>query len=93
MKGDHMTLFHRRTFPHVFLALVLVSWMSPTAAKSLVHGQGLLWQVALQGATPSYLFGTIHATNKRVHALPPKVARALEMVLTKESRHRWSCAW
>jgi len=38
--------------------------------------RGLLWRVDRQGASPSYVFGTLHSTDARAVVLPPAVARA-----------------
>ncbi len=77
MKGHHMAYLAGRTVLKIFLALALAFSPPSAVAKPLVNGKGLLWKVARQDIDPSYLFGTIHATDKRVHALPPEVARAL----------------
>src|SRR3546814_11209737 len=34
------------------------------------HGQGRIWQVERPGGLPSYVFGTMHATDPRVFELP-----------------------
>lgn len=41
-------------------------------------GEGLLWRVDKPGLTPSYVFGTIHLSDRRVIALPGPVRDALE---------------
>lgn len=41
------------------------------------HGRGLLWEIDRGGATPSYLFGTLHSSDRRVTTVPPAVDAAL----------------
>ncbi|MEE8274735.1 MAG: TraB/GumN family protein [Alphaproteobacteria bacterium] len=73
------------------LLLVLLSGQS-APAETLLHGEGLLWRIERPGLAPSYLFGTIHATDERVRELPRPVADAiaatdsltLEMVITDD---------
>ncbi len=49
------------------------------AARAVPNGKGLLWRI--EGAEkPSYLFGTIHFTDTRVHDFPPAVTKALAAV-------------
>lgn len=47
------------------------------AASQIPNGEAMLWKIAAEGSSPSYLFGTIHVSDPRVTTLPPKVARAL----------------
>ena len=67
---------------------------SPQALKSaeaarrdwLVNGQGLLWRIDKPGVAPSYLFGTIHATDERAIALAREAAthiRGAKVVATE----------
>jgi hypothetical protein len=74
-------------------ALLFVALALPAAAKEpRVHGQGRLFLVAATGIVPSYVFGTMHATDPEVLRLPTPIARAfgdstrlvLELVFTPE---------
>lgn len=66
------------------------------ANEEPVNGQGVLWRIepTAEGAAPSYLFGTMHVTDDRVHDLPPPVAEAFaqarhatfEIIMTPEAR-------
>lgn len=47
-------------------------------ADTIVNGKGLLWRIEADGVAPSYLFGTIHFTDLRVHEFPPAVLAALD---------------
>ncbi len=63
-------------------------------------GEGLLWRIESEAATPSYLFGTIHSEDRRVLALPQRVKEAfarsdifaMEVVLDRQARERASRA-
>jgi hypothetical protein len=61
------------------LMLALV-WSSvvPAAVPELPFGQGVLWKIELpSGDTqPSFLFGTVHSSDKRILKLPLEVRRA-----------------
>lgn len=46
--------------------------------EALLNGQGLLWRIDTPGSEPSYLFGTIHLTDRRVTRLPPQVVKAID---------------
>ncbi len=46
-------------------------------AAQLENSEALLWRIEKAGASPSYLFGTIHLSDSRVTALPSKVTDAL----------------
>lgn len=66
------------------------------ASEEPVNGHGLLWRIEppTEGVAPSYLFGTIHVTEDRVHDLPQPVADAFaearqatfEVIMTPEAR-------
>ncbi|PLX38398.1 MAG: hypothetical protein C0606_09350 [Hyphomicrobiales bacterium] len=47
-------------------------------AGAVPNGRGRLWRIEVPGARPSYLFGTIHFTDERVHAFPQSVIAALD---------------
>jgi hypothetical protein len=46
-------------------------------ADDLLDAEGLLWRVERQGLAPSYLFGTVHATDESAVALARKAAEFL----------------
>jgi uncharacterized protein len=46
------------------------------AANAVPNSKGLLWKIDGAAAEPSYLFGTIHITDKRVVTLAPEVDEA-----------------
>ena len=46
-------------------------------AKALENTEALLWKVEKAGTPSSYLFGTMHLSDVRITALPPKVLEAL----------------
>jgi uncharacterized protein YbaP (TraB family) len=45
-------------------------------APDHVNGQGLLWRIDHESAQPSYLFGTMHVSDRRVLELPGSVRKA-----------------
>lgn len=47
------------------------------AAKT-PNGAGLLWKIEKEGAKPSFLFGTMHMTDRRVVTLPPLAQAAFD---------------
>lgn len=46
------------------------------AANAVPNSKGLLWKIEGASARPSYLFGTIHITDRRVVTLAPDVDKA-----------------
>jgi len=50
----------------------------PAAAAPQRYAQGLLWRVSRPGVAPSHVFGTLHAADARLAALPPPVLRAFD---------------
>jgi hypothetical protein len=52
------------------------------AGDRLKNGEGLFWRIERQGLAPSFLFGTMHATDARATDLPPVLRRALSGVDT-----------
>jgi uncharacterized protein YbaP (TraB family) len=54
------------------------------AEKTVPNGQAILWRIADKtGKTPpSHLFGTIHLTDPRVHALPDEARNAIDKAST-----------
>ena len=87
----------RRPATAVAAFLLLLVLVLPAAAKEQrAFGQGRLFEVTAKGEPPSYVFGTMHATNPEVLALPTPVTRAfstslrvvLEMVFTPEIEAR-----
>lgn len=47
-------------------------------AAETVNGNGLLWKIERKGATPSFLFGTMHVTDPRVTSLTPAARSAFD---------------
>lgn len=74
----------------LFLA-TLVTWFlaagDAIADNAVPFGQGRLFEVSKPGAPPSYVFGTMHITDKAVLKLPPPIAHAFKgsQVLLVES--------
>ncbi len=57
---------------------VVLLWMQlqPSLAQDIPYGKGILFMLEKDGSAPSYIFGTIHAEDKRVLQLPPPVRSA-----------------
>jgi len=51
-------------------------------AATVENGSGLLWRIDLEGAAPSYLFGTMHVSDPRVVQLPDAAKAAFEQAGT-----------
>jgi uncharacterized protein YbaP (TraB family) len=52
-------------------------------ADAVPNGKGLLWRIeTASDAKPSFLFGTVHLTDPRVHALAAPARRALDAAAT-----------
>jgi uncharacterized protein YbaP (TraB family) len=47
------------------------------AAETMPYAEGLLWKIEAPGRAPSYVFGTMHVSDKRVTRLPKPVRDAL----------------
>lgn len=47
-------------------------------AAATPNGRGLLWKLEKEGQAPSFLFGTMHMTDKRVTTLPPAAKKAFD---------------
>ncbi len=63
------------------VSLAVLSWLSGTGAASAQPGgftQGLLFEIAVDGVAPSYLFATIHSEDPKVIQLPPPVQAAFD---------------
>lgn len=81
------------------LALVaLLAFSAPLApAAEQRFAKGLLWKVSKAGVKPSHVFGTLHAPDARLAALPPPVDRAfaransltLEFIADEYGRQRF----
>jgi uncharacterized protein YbaP (TraB family) len=71
-------LWSKKFFASAFFLVFVVTSHVALADDALRHGQGLLWQVQLGDGPPSHVFGSVHSTDKRVHDLPPDVARAFD---------------
>lgn len=50
---------------------------SQLETEVIPYAQGLLWKISKKGKEPSYLFGTIHISDKDVTTLPDVVDKAL----------------
>ena len=48
------------------------------AAAAERHARGLLWRVSAPGVPPSHVFGTLHAADARLAALPAAVRKAFD---------------
>src|SRR4051812_10473396 len=46
------------------------------AADAIPNARALLWRIERQGRPASFLFGTVHSTDSRVHNLSPAVTLA-----------------
>lgn len=46
-------------------------------AAAVKNSEAMLWRVERDGGTPSYLFGTIHVTDRSLQALSPRALSAL----------------
>ena len=46
-------------------------------ADDLVNGEGLLWRIEKPGLAPSYLFGTIHSTDKSALEIARRAAQSI----------------
>ncbi|NNE84147.1 MAG: TraB/GumN family protein [Alphaproteobacteria bacterium] len=58
-----------RRFSLVLLALVVL-WAPPASGEEKrIYTEGLLWRVESQNAPASYVFGTIHISDRRVQAV------------------------
>ena len=80
--------------------LSLFAWVAvpaaPLAKEPQLHGQGRLWQVTRNGAEPSHVFGTMHASDPDIVDLPAPIRRAivtserivLEVVFGQEMKGR-----
>lgn len=80
----------RVTVPLLAVLLLLLPIL-PAAAQDggdIPYGQGVLWRIDGAGPAPSYILGTIHVTDERVHELPGPVKTVLQGVdsLTLEIR-------
>ena len=63
--------------PRQFIGPILMLLGAPVSVAALDEAQApLLWQI--EGAVPSYLFGTIHVADPRVLSLPDRVESAFQ---------------
>ncbi len=51
-------------------------------AAATPNGKGLLWKIEKDGVAPSFLFGTMHLTDKRVITLTPQAQAAFDAAST-----------
>jgi uncharacterized protein YbaP (TraB family) len=61
--------------PPLLLLLLLIAVPQARAADA-DFDRGLLWKIEKPGAAPSYVFGTLHASDPQVRTLPEPVAAA-----------------
>lgn len=64
--------------PFFLLPLAAPAAAAQDAAKPAPPEHAFLWKVEREGLATSWLFGTIHVPDDRVHALHPQVKAALE---------------
>lgn len=48
------------------------------ASNPVRYGKGILWRISSPGVKDSYLFGTIHVSDKRILNVPQQVSQALD---------------
>ena len=61
-----------------FALAAAASLALPAVARPAAFARGLLWRVTKRGAPASHVFGTIHAADERLGALPEPAGAALE---------------
>lgn len=84
----------------LFLAALLLAAPLPARSDAARFERGLLWRIERPGIAPSYLFGTLHADDDRILAIPPAARRAftrasgfaLEMVNDEPAIRRYRAA-
>lgn len=64
------------------MAFMLALASSVCVAAAEPFDRGLLWRLDKPGASPSWVYGTLHSSDPRVTALPPPVASALAAART-----------
>ena len=64
----------------LYLALYLFAAPPVAAGEAMPYSQGLLWKIEAPHRAPSYVFGTMHVSDKRVTTLPEPVRDALNEV-------------
>ena len=62
----------------ILLAATLLFCMLWPVRAATDRDHGLLWEIRAEGASPSYLFGTIHAEDPEVLRLAAPVQRAFD---------------
>jgi uncharacterized protein YbaP (TraB family) len=63
-------------------------------AQAIANNRGLFWKIEpANGAAPSYLLGTVHVTDPRVHALSGPVRAALDKAATKRMSNTGPICW
>jgi uncharacterized protein YbaP (TraB family) len=70
-RGEDLVAKARAEQPEAFAAF-------EEKAQKVPNAEGLLWRIAARDATPSYLFGTMHATEDDLVALGEPVRAALK---------------
>lgn len=64
----------------LYLALYLFAAPRAAADETMPYSHGLLWKIEAPHRAPSYVFGTMHVSDRRVTALPRPVRDALNEV-------------
>jgi uncharacterized protein YbaP (TraB family) len=64
----------------LYIVLYLFAPGPAAAEDAMPYGQGLLWKIEAPHRAPSYVFGTMHISDKRVTTLPKPVRDALNEV-------------
>ena len=59
------------------IALCSIAFSPAAAAEAMPYSNALLWKIEAPGRAPSYVFGTMHISDKRVTTLPKPVQEAL----------------
>ena len=60
------------------LALMAASPLRAEMSPAVAAGQGILWEVSRPGVAPSYVFGTMHVSDKTVTTLAQPVQKAFD---------------
>jgi len=64
----------------LYIVLYLFPPAHAAAEEAMPYSQGLLWKIEAPHRAPSYVFGTMHVSDKRITTLPKPVRDALNEV-------------